>query len=78
MQLDRRPMRGVAEDLRDRVEHPCALHGAQVHGCAVIDLYRRQNGAAHDVTDVGPVPDLLPSTPDHKRILADKRARSWR
>src|SRR5690348_46719 len=64
----------IPQDFLGCVNHPDALHSTEVHGGAVIDVLGSQNGAVDDIIDVGPVPDLLPGTPDNKRVLLHEGA----
>ncbi len=59
VELDARRAAGVSQHFFDGVEHPRALHGAEVDGAPVVDALGGQDGAGHDVAHVRPVPDLL-------------------
>ena len=58
----------------DGIDDLNALHGAEIHGRAVVDFFSGQDGAGDDVVDVGPVADLRAVAPDLERILADEGA----
>ena len=58
-----------SQDVVNRIQHPDALHGAQINGRPVVYFLSRQDRASHDVINIGPVPDLLTRTPDHERVL---------
>ena len=66
-------MAGVLQHRLRRIEDADALHCAQIDGRAIINVFGGQNGAAHDVVDVGPVADLGAIAPDLKGILTDER-----
>ena len=49
-----------------------SLHGAQIDGSAVIDLFRGQDGAADDIIYVCPITDLSTVSPYVERVLTNE------
>src|SRR5690242_14656429 len=71
-EADLRPMACIAQHFLHRVDDSGSLHRAEIHGRAIVNLFRSEDRAINYIADIRPVSDLLTRAPDFEGVLLHK------